>query len=134
MTEGETSLDTSVVVRLLIGEPAAQYQAALAFLQGQVAARTAVHVDDLVLAEAYFALQAFYQMPKKDALEALSLFVEHSGVTVGPVAAKVLAQPNLASAKPDFVDRLIHGNSQAGGRILVTFEKAAKKLPATLLL
>ena len=80
-------------------------------------------------AEAYLALQAFYQLPKKDALAALDLFARHSGVTVTPVARAVLAQPNLATAKPGFVDRLIHGTSHAAGQTLVTFEKAAKNSP-----
>ena len=50
------------------------------------------------------------------------------------VAGAVLLGPNLASAKPGFVDRLIHGTSHADGHTLVTFEKTAKKLPATIVL
>ena len=46
----------------------------------------------------------------------------------------MLAQPNLATAKPGFVDRLIHGGAQSAGHTLVTFEKTAKKLRYTLLL
>ena len=46
----------------------------------------------------------------------------------------MLLGPNLASAKPGFVDRLIHGTSHADGHTLVTFEKTAKKLPATIVL
>lgn len=45
-----------------------------------------------------------------------------------------LALPNLASAKPGFVDRLIHAASQTANTTLVTFEKAAAKLPDTLVL
>lgn len=41
---------------------------------------------------------------------------------------------SLATAKPGFVDRLIHGECRSEGHTLVTFEKAAKKLPSTLLL
>lgn len=129
-----TSLDTSVVVRLLVGEPMDQYQQATNFLREQLAAQNAVHVGDLVLVEAYFALQGFYQLPKTDALAALALFVQHSGVTVTLAARSVLAQPRLATVKPGFVDRLIHGVSHAEGHTLVTFEKASKKLPSTFIL
>lgn len=131
VTKADISLDASVVLRLLVGEPASQYELATRFFREQLAAKNAVHVSDLVLAEAYFALQAFYQLPKSEAIKALSSFVSHSGVKVGPVAAKVLAMPNLASAKPGFVDRLIHGTSMENGHILATFEKAARKLPST---
>lgn len=134
MIAGSTSLDTSVVIRLLVGEPANQYRRATEFLQKQLAARHPVHVGDLVLAEAYFALQGFYQLSKPDALQALALFARHSGVTITPVALELLAIPGLATAKPGFVDRLIHGVSRSDGHTLVTFEKAATKLPATIVL
>jgi predicted nucleic acid-binding protein len=134
MMDSGTSLDTSVVIRLLVGQPADQYRRAMEFLREQVASGWAVHVSDLVLAEAYFALQGFYQLPKPEALQALALFARHSGVRVTPVALEVLGLPRLATAKPGFVDRLIHGASQNAGHTLVTFEKAASKLSKTLVL
>ncbi len=134
MIAGSTSLDTSVVIRLLMGQPPDQYRQATDFLQEQVAARRVVHEGDLVLAEAYSALQGFYQLPKPDALRAMALFARHSGVTVPPVAQEVLELPKLATAKPGFVDRLIHGTNQTAGHTLVTFERAAAKLPATFVL
>jgi len=134
MTGGSVSLDTSVLLRLLIGEPEDQHEASMRFLSEQLSHGGEVHVADLVLAEAYFALQSYYAMPKKDALAALSLFVRHGGVIVSPAAREVLSIQNLASSNPGFVDRLIHGASYSGGHTLVTFEKAAKKLPSTLVL
>ncbi len=134
MIPGPSSLDTSVVLRLLTGDPVFQFQEATRFIGRQLAARSAVCVSDHVLAEAYFALQSFYKIPKGEALEMLADFAEYSGVTVTPIARTVLALPNLASAKPGFVDRLIHGESHANGHTLVTFEKAAKKFPATVVL
>jgi predicted nucleic acid-binding protein len=134
MMDSGTSLDTSVVIRLLVGQPADQYRRAMEFLCGQLTAGRSVHVSDLVLAEAYFALQGFYRLPKPDALQALALFARHSGVTVTPVALEVLGLPRLATAKPGFVDRLIHGASQNAGHTLVTFEKAASKLSKTIVL
>jgi predicted nucleic-acid-binding protein len=134
MRGGDCSLDTSVVLRLLVGEPREQYAVAMSFLSEQLSGGSGVHVADLVLAEAYFALQSYYGMPKSDALAALLLFVRHAGVSVSPAALQVLSTPNLASANPGFVDRLIHGASHTEGRTLVTFEKASKKLPGTKVL
>lgn len=134
MIPGPCSLDTSVVLRLLVGDPVHQFQSAARFLKEQLAAQAAVHVSDHVLAECYFALQCFYKIPKAEALEMLLKFGEASGVTVTPIAREVLALPNLASAKPGFVDRLIHGECHVAGRTLVTFEKAAKKLADTVIL
>jgi predicted nucleic-acid-binding protein len=43
----------------------------------------------------------------------------------------VLATENLASAKPGFIDRVIHRNYlRSGAEQMVTFEKAAAKLPS----
>ena len=55
-------------------------------------------------------------------------------IEVSTVAREVLATPGLASAKPGFIDRLIHGTSRAEGHTLVTLEQAAKKLPGTRVL
>jgi predicted nucleic-acid-binding protein len=134
MRAAEIELDTSVVLRLLVAEPPAQFQKASEFVSRSIKRGARVHVSDLVLAEAYFALQSFYSLSKKDSLKALALFVEHSGVNVDPATAAILRKPNLASAKPGFVDCLIHGACHRKGRVFVTFEKSAAKFEATHLL
>lgn len=134
MNHPSISLDTSCVLRLLVAQPPELFRIASVFLAEQHAAGGGIHVSDLVLTEAYFALQAFYQLSKSEAIDAIVSFGVASGVTLTATAREVLALPNLASAKPGFVDRLIHGESHAAGHTLVTFEKAAKKLPATLVL
>ena len=127
-------MDTSVVLRLLVGEPGDLAKRASDFLADRLATGATVHVCDLVLAEAYFALQHYYGLPKAESLAALALFAKHSGVTVTPGAKAVLALTKLATAKPGFVDLLIHGDGQREGRTLITFEKKAKKLAGTVVL
>jgi predicted nucleic-acid-binding protein len=127
----KVSLDTSVVLRLLVGVPADQAKVAKDFVTERIARNDSLNISDLVLSEAYFALQTFYKIPKSDALEMISLLSGRSGFNLSPNAVNVLALPNLSSAKPGFVDRLIHGASHGQGHTLVTFEKAAKKLSAT---
>ena len=134
MIAGPCSLDTSVVMRFLVGDPVSQYRTAALFLQAQLAAQNSVHVSDHVLAEAYFALQSFYEISKPEALSMLLNFTQESGIIVTARAKEILALPGLANAKPGFVDRLIHGSSLSAGHTLITFEKSAKKLPATLVL
>lgn len=128
------TLDTSVIVRLLTQEPAPLFQVAAQFLEEQLMAGVSIFISDLVLAEAYFALKSFYHFPKADALTAIAALAQTSGLCVSPAALAVLSLPNLATAKPGFVDRLIHSWSLTGGHTLVTFEKAGKKLPATVVL
>jgi len=121
-------LDTSVVVRLLVGEPVVQAEAARGFLDELFLANQKAVISDLVVSEVYFALQFHYGVPKADALEALnSLFDSGEVVALGSAAA-VLQTEHLASAKPGFIDRLIHAGYQKHGGSMVTFEKKASRL------
>lgn len=87
-------------------------------------------VSDLVVAEAYFALRAHYQVPKEDAVQALIKFLKSPFIAIeeGGCALDALSDMVGVPAKPGFVDRLIHRQYQkcAGG--MVSFEKAAAKL------
>ena len=124
MTHG---LDTSVVMRLLTGDPPDQAEVAATFVAESKAAGDRLLVTDLVVAEVYFALHSKYKVPKAEALQRLREFVESGEVEAG-VAARVLRAPNLASAKPGFVDRLIHATNSNDQARLVSFEKSVSKL------
>lgn len=126
-------LDTSFVIRLLTGDPPKLFESATRFLSER-GADAPLEVCDLVLAEAYFALLHHYGFSKTDALAALLSFSNHPAITVSDHAEAALALPGIATAKPGFVDRLIHGCSRSSGRVMVTFEKAARSLPGTLVL
>lgn len=127
-------LDTSVVLRLLTGEPDVQFKKAVAFLDsllhdGQIAA-----ISDLVISETYHALQYHYGVPKAEALATLASLLESSEIEGIGVAGKILETPDLASSKPGFVDRMIHGEYTTRCEGMATFEKAARKLPRTRVL
>lgn len=121
--------DTSVVLRLLIGEPVIQANKAVAMLDNLRATGKKGVVSDLVVAEVYFALQYHYKVPKQLALEKLREFLESPEVDATGQALLILAQPNLGKAKPGFVDRLIHAQYLQTASGMMTFEKAATKLP-----
>ena len=130
----KAGLDTSVVLRLLLGQPADQTARAVAFLDKLKREGNHAVVADLVVAEAYFALQHHYGVSKRDALMGLRrLFADGEIKPLGAVA-KVLAVDGLASAKPGFVDRLIHGAYSGTADELVTLEKAASKLKSVRVL
>lgn len=124
----KVGLDTSVVLRLLVGQPADQTERAVAFLDELSKRGDQPVVSDMVAAEVYFALQHHYGVSKKSALSGMQrLFAGDEIKPLGTVA-DVLATKGIASAKPGFVDRLIHGAylSEADG--MATFEKSARKL------
>lgn len=124
-------LDTTFLVRLLTRDPLPLYKKASGFL---LTSTTPLIVPDLAIAESYFALQYHYGYSKAEALEMLRLFSGHPMISCSDSARQVLRQENLATARPGFVDRLIHGCAREAGANLVTFEKAARKLPGTIVL
>ena len=91
-------------------------------------------VSDLVISEAYFALQFHYGVPKAEALALLARFLDESSIKPLGVAATVLAGAHLATAKPGFVDRLIHAEYISSAGEVLTFEKAAGRLPSVRVL
>ena len=127
-------LDTSVVLRLLTGEPVTLATKAVEFLDECLAKRREVFVPDLVVAETYFALQHHYGVPKSEALDALRAFLESGDVTASSSMRTVLNTPRLATAKPGFVDRLIHAQIREQGGKMASFERAAGKLEGTAVL
>jgi predicted nucleic acid-binding protein len=130
----KTGLDTSVVLRLLLGQPADQAARAVAFLDNLARGGHHAVVSDLVVAETYFALQHHYGVSKQDALLGLRQLFAAGEIRPLGAAAEVLSSDGLASAKPGFVDRLIHGTYVTAADGMVTFETAARKLKSVRLL
>jgi predicted nucleic acid-binding protein len=127
-------LDTSVLLRLLVGEPERQAKIAKEALDELCNAGGKVFVSDLVLSETYFALQFHYKVPKKEAIAVLRNLSQSKEVECSTIARSVLTQSNLHSANPGFIDRLIHAQYETTGAPMLTFEKASKKLPNTRVL
>jgi len=118
-------LDTSIVVRLIMGEPQPLYAAARRQLESALEQGTPVVVCDLVIAEAYYALQHHYQMPKDEARHALRRFLKSGVVTPHPVAAPdALAAVQGAGV----LDRLIHLRYADLGAVTRTFDAKQSRL------
>ena len=132
--EIRSGLDTSVLMRLLTGQPAPLAEVAREYLAGVEESGTAVFISNLVVSEAYFACQHHYQMPKADVLAGLLTLLSKPTFVVQPTLLNLLAIDGLSSAKPGFLDRLIHAEHAASGLKLVTFEKAATRLSDVIVL
>ncbi len=121
--------DTSIILRVLTGQPeplAASVRARLEtlWLDGVV-----LGVCDLVVAETYFALQHSYGISKESALRALKQLSVHPGFRLSEHVADALKVPHLESAKPSFIDRVIHGTYvDDEDSVMLTCEKSAKRL------
>ncbi len=122
MREG---LDTSVAVRLLVGEPARQAEAAHRWLR-EVSEPAAI--SDLVVGETYFALRHHYRVPHGAAVTALRALLGDPRVHPTGVAPDVLPQVGDERGAPGVMDRLIHGDYERSGAVLVTLDRDAARL------
>lgn len=82
--------------------------------------------------EACFACRHHYGMPKAAVLDGLQKLLSISTFVVHPQLISLLSTPDLASAKPGFLGRLIHAEATTARIPLVTFEKAASSLPGVI--
>ena len=124
-------LDTSVVLRLLIGEPRAQ--AARRRIERALIAGEKVIVTDLVVAEAFYAFRHHYDVPQTVALSRLQEFLGAGVVQVDPLgAAEALGQG--ARGHAGLVDRLIVARHRALGATTATFDRRQARLEGGVLL
>lgn len=123
--------DTSFLMRILTNHPGSLAAKVIAETDKRIQSGDVFEISDLTLSEAYFSLQASYGVSKVDALALLKRISEAAGFTVSDHARGILALPNLATAKPGFVDRLIHGTYFSEGNKTVACEKSFRKLPLT---
>lgn len=113
-------LDTSVVLRLLTGEPASEARLARARVERAHATREPMVVTDLVLAEAYFALHHHYGIPKEEARAHLRRMIAAGVVTASPPEAEWALRESSGAG---LADRLIHARHRSEGAVTLTFDK-----------
>ena len=122
-------VDTSIVLRVLTGKPESLAAVVRTRLEGLWLDGVVLDVCDLVVSETYFALQHSYCLSKESALNALAKLSVHPGFRLSSHAIAALQTPNLATAKPGFLDRVIHGTYVTDDEsVMLTCEKDARKL------
>jgi predicted nucleic acid-binding protein len=128
--EDVVGLDTSVVMRILTGEPEKQANAAQDFVRGSLLKGIRLVISDLVIAEAYFALVTHYGVSKREAVAGLLDMMDHGAVEPlsGESVVEILRDMQSSSQKPGLIDRLIHSHYASLRAQMATFEKSSRKL------
>jgi predicted nucleic acid-binding protein len=118
-------LDTSVVVRLIVGLPESQATRAKQRLEEALDRAETVVVTDLAVGEAYYALHYHYGVPKPEARDLLLRFVSSGVVRLSPESSLEALAP---SGGAGLMDRLIHARHRAEGAVTLTFERRQSRL------
>ena len=124
-------LDTSVVLRLLTGEPPELAAHALARYQQGMANGDDFAVSDVVAAETYYALQHHYGKTKEESLAALMAFSGGEGISFSPDFMAAIKTPNIHKTSPGVVDRMLVSGYTSKGQVTLSCEKSFRRLPET---
>ncbi|MEN2981607.1 MAG: PIN domain-containing protein [Thermus sp.] len=123
-------LDTSLILRLLTGEPEALAREALGVFQGAEAGRYALRVHPLVVAEAFYTLVSFYKLPKKEVARALRELLDREGIEVLEEEAVRQALGEAGRGGLSFVDAHLFHSAWALGEGIATLDSRLAKRAA----
>ena len=124
-------LDTSALLRLLVGEPEALAQKVNDRLASLIDSGHKIRISDLVLSEAYYALQTHYELTKDQAIATLGSLRSVDGFSLSATALHVFETPRLGHASPGFVDRLIIVGYESADETTISCEKSFSRLAKT---
>ena len=122
-------IDTSVLVRLLTGDPPAEFDRCADALRHLIEAEDAVILaSNQVIGEAYIAVQHHYGVSRADARSGL-LDVLQSGL-VGALNGRPVLTAIEASDSPGLMDRLITDDYASNSLEVLTLDRRMASLPS----
>lgn len=125
----KVAIDTSVLVRILTNKPQPLAAEVISIIDKRISNGDTMVVSNLVLSEAYYAVQHHYGVDKKSALLALRFLSVQSGFEFSALAQHVLCADGLDHMNPGFVDRLICGEQEELGITVLSCEKSFARMP-----
>ena len=120
-------LDTSIILRLLVGEPEEQANVAQAYLTDCYLDGIQVFISDIVVGETYRALIHHYEATKEEAINALLKLLSSPMISTSGHAVSILSEYRGIGA--GLMDRLIRMNFLEVAHEVITFDKDFAKLP-----
>lgn len=121
-------IDTSILVRLLVGEPAAVATKVRKRLLELHRLRQPVIASDLVIAEGYVALKYHYDVEPAAIRAGLQAMLASGLVQPAPGSAVLAVLQSKVGGKAGFVDRLIQASYVADGMTVLTVDKAQARI------
>lgn len=120
-------LDTNVIVRALVNEPADQVEIVRSLLNAADRGDLALVVLPTVLAEVVFVLESFYEVPRAAIASALCGWLGGPGIELIDAEVQLDALHRYGDSKLHFVDCVIAATAQARGLRVATFDRDLAK-------
>lgn len=127
MIRRHIGIDTSVLVRLITGEPPDAFARCVERLNDLVLSGVEIFVSNQVIGEAYIAVQHHYHVSESDARLELSKALT-SGMVV-PLNGTAVIAALKESAGPGLFDRLIADDYSRAGLEVLTLDRKMATLP-----
>lgn len=122
-------LDTNVILRHLLAEPADQAASANLLFAAADRGEYLLVLTGLVVAEVVFTLESFYQKPKDQIAAVLTELIQQKGIEVEDGDLIMQSLQHYGSARGQFVDAYLSVASVAAGYPVVSFDRKFKALP-----
>lgn len=121
-------LDTSLILRLLTGEPPELAQQALEVFAEAETGQYILRVHPLVVAEAFYTLRSFYKLPKAAVAQSLLELFDREGLELQEEEAVRYALQEAAHNSLSYVDaHLLQSAHNTGGGIATLDKQLAKR-------
>ena len=127
MIRRSIGIDTSVLVRLVTGQPPDAYSYCVARLSDLAAGGAEILASNQVIGEAFMAVRHYYGVPAQDAQVEL-LNTLRSGL-VAPLNGQSVIDALLSTGRPGLFDRLIADDYSRVGLEVLTLDRKMASLP-----
>ena len=131
MIQRRIGIDTSVLVRLALGEPSRDFARSVERIEALIDEGHEIFASNQVVGEAYMTLQHHYGASKNDARTAL-----HRALTSGlvaPLNGRTVIDALESSGGPGLFDRLIADDYARSGLETLTLDRRMASLPTAIL-
>lgn len=119
-------LDTNALVRYLVRDEEQQYQKVLTWFKDGEKGRIKIIVPSIVVAEACFVLKSFYQKPRSEIADAMTVFLSQRWMTIPDRDALLSLWTNFKNGF-HFVDSFLISLAEQENYKLLTFDKKLQK-------
>jgi predicted nucleic acid-binding protein len=121
-------VDTNVLLRVLVGEPAAQAAAARKLFAQAAAGEVVLDISPVIVAEAMYTLLSFYGIERGMAAEKLSGLLQQRGVKLREGSQVLSALERLRMANVGFADAFLAASAAEEGISVASFDRDFDKL------
>lgn len=132
MTQRRIGIDTSILVRLVTGDPPNAYAYCVERLHALAAGGAEVYASNQVIGEAFMAVRHHYGVTSTDACAELSNALK-SGL-VSPLNGPAVLEALASTGGPGLFDRLISNDYQWSGLETLTLDRQMASLSGAQLL